>query len=46
MSGGAVGLGFDPSPTEPGRPIWSGWTSWAQPIVFPFGYISLENKII
>jgi hypothetical protein len=33
--GGRVGAGrgLDSSPTEPGKPIWSGWTSWAQPIV-------------
>jgi hypothetical protein len=36
------GLGLDPSPIEPGRTVWSDWTSWTQ----PFGYISLENKII
>jgi hypothetical protein len=37
--GGAVGLGFDPSQTGPGGPIWSGWTCWASQLVcsfFPF----------
>jgi hypothetical protein len=29
-----------------GRGLDSSPTSWAQPIVSPFGYISLENKII
>jgi hypothetical protein len=37
--GSGSGQGLDLSRVGPGGPDWSGWTSWAQPIVWSFSYL-------